>query len=79
LEGCIELTEREEQVADYEPGIDYDDTEAVDDLSRRQWLVYNLGEESKTIKYLEDNRRLRTRRRGWRRPTTLEMPSYTFV
>jgi len=79
LEGCIDLTEREEQVPDYQPGIDYDDQEAMDDLSRRQWLVYHLGEESTTIKDLKDNRRLKTRRRRWRRPTELEMPSYTFV
>jgi len=79
LEGCIDLTERQEQVVDYQPGIDYDDIEAVENLSERQWRVYHLGEESRTINYLKDNRRLKTRRRRWRRPTDLEMPSYTFV
>jgi len=79
LEGGIELTEPEEHKADYEPGIDYDDTEAVADLSRRQWLTFRLGEYAEAERHLKDQQRHRGRRRPKRMPMRLEAPSYSAV
>jgi large subunit ribosomal protein L18 len=74
--GGVELSEPEEVQPEYEPGIDYDNAEVVDDLERRQWLVYRLGEKSTTMKALNYQHRLRTRRRPKMRPTPLEAPSW---
>lgn len=79
VDGGIDLSEPEEVVADYEPGIDYSNKEEVDDLHRRQWLVYKLGTKSRTMKILSVKRKLRGRRRPLPTPTALEQPSYTFT
>jgi len=76
IAGGIELQEAVEFRPDYEPGIDYDDPEALNDLERRQWLVYRLGMKSKTMKALKVQHGLRVRRRPLRRPDPLEIPSY---
>jgi hypothetical protein len=74
--GGIELSEPEEVVQPYKPGIDYDDAEAVADLERRQWLVYDLSPKSVTTKALAEQQRSRGRRRPRTRPTPLESPSW---
>ena len=76
LDGGIELTEPTEVEADYEPGIAYDNQEEVDDLERRQRLVFKLGEKSTLTKKLKDIRRHRGRRRPMPIPQSLEAPSY---
>jgi len=75
--GGVSLAEPTEQTPDYEPGIDYSDPTAVADLERRQWLVFNLGEASATLKHLKGMRRVKGRRRRKAMPTKLEQPSYT--
>lgn len=73
----IELTEPDEVKPDYEPGIDYDNPDAVESLHHRQNLVYRLGEKSATIKALNSQRGLRHGRRRFRgRPVPLEAPSW---
>ena len=72
----IELSEPDEVEPHYEPGIDYDDVEAVDDLKRRQRLVYELGEKSTITKALADEQRTRGRRQQKGRPVELESPSW---
>lgn len=79
MEGGVDLTEPEEVVPRYEPGIDYSNDEELRDLLRRQDLVFHLGTKSKQMKHLNVKRKLRHRRRPWPRPTPLEAPSYTFT
>lgn len=75
-DGGIELSEIDEVVPPYEPGIDYDDPEAIADLQRRQRLVYELGEKSATTRALADQQRTRGRRRPRNKPIELEAPSW---
>jgi len=74
--GGVELSEPDEVELTYEPGIDYDDPEAMADLERRQRLVYELGEKSSTTRALADQQRTRGRRRQRGRPIELEAPTW---
>jgi len=70
----IEMKEPREFKQDYEPGIDYGNAEAIEDLERRQFLVHNLGDKNATIKALMDKRRHKYRRRPMRVPEPLIQP-----
>lgn len=49
IDGGIELTERDEVVPAYEPGINYDDPEIVKNLWQRQQQVYNILPEHRVL------------------------------
>lgn len=70
----IEMTEPKEFEPDYEPGINYGDAEAIEDLERRQFLVRDLGFKNATIKALNEQQRHRHRRRPMRFPEPLVQP-----
>ena len=74
--GGVELSEPEEVQPAYQPGIDYDDNEAVAELERRQWLVHDLGTKSATTRALAEQQRSRGRRRPRTKPTPLEAPTW---
>jgi len=70
----IEMKEPPEFELAYEPGIDYGDAEAIEDLERRQFLVYDLGDKNATIRALNDQRRHKYRRRPMRKIEPLMQP-----
>lgn len=70
----IEMKEPEEFQQKYDPGIDYSNAEAIEDLERRQFLVHDLGYRMSTLKALNDERRKRGRRRPMRVPEPLMQP-----
>ena len=70
------MREPKEVEPTYEPGIDYSDAEALDDLERRQFLVRDLGFMNATKKALNIQRKLRHRHRPMRRPEPLVQPSW---
>lgn len=72
----IEMKEPMEFWQPYEPGIDYGNAEAIEDLERRQFLVHNLGDKNATMKALTDERRTRHRRRPMRVPEPLIQPKW---
>jgi len=74
--GGVDLSEPEEMKPEYQPGIDYDDAEALADLERRQWLVHDLGTKSSATRALIEQQRTRGRRRPRTKPTPLEAPTW---
>lgn len=70
----IEMTEPEEFEQTYEPGIDYSDAEAIEDLERRQFLVRDLGYRMSTLKALNNERRRKGRPRPIPFPEPLTQP-----
>jgi len=59
----IEMKEPEEFKQAYDPGIDYGDAEALEDVERRQFLVRDFGYRMSTLKALNNQRRHKYRPR----------------
>jgi len=72
----VELREPKEVRPVFEPGIDYSDVEALEDVERRQFLLYELGDKTATIRALNDLRRHKYRRRGMLAPKPLFQPAW---
>ena len=72
----IKLYEPKEFHLYYQPGIDYGDAEAVEDLERRQFLVRDLGFKNATMKALTEQRRHKYRKRPMRYPEPLIQPKW---
>jgi len=72
----ITLKEPKEFQPIYEPGIDYGDAEAIEDLERRQFLVRDLGFKNATMKALTEQRRHKYRKRPMRIPEPLMQPKW---
>lgn len=77
IDGGLELTEPEEVVAPYMPGIDYDDEEKVDELITRQTKVWALGKKSLLTRW-KNLRKSNVKRRPLALPRDTAMPSYTY-
>jgi len=72
----IEMNEPEEFKQPYDPGIDYGDAEALEDVERRQFLVRDLGYKMSTLKALNNQRRHKGRPRLIPVPEPLVQPRW---
>ena len=77
-EGGVELTEPEEVVAPYMPGIDYDNEEKLEELFTRQTKVWTIGKKSLLMRW-KNLRKSNIKRRPLPNPRTMSMPSYTYL